>query len=238
MNNRVLVTGSSSGIGLFIAEKFISSGYEVIINGGHDRDRLLYESKRLNTKSFFCDVSNTEKTTEMFSKIEAEFGGIDILVNSAGISHIGLFSDMTYGEIKNILDTNLYGMINCCHLAVPYMVRQKWGRIINISSIWGNVGASCEAVYSASKGGVNSFSKALGKELAPSEITVNAVACGVIDTKMNSSLSDCEMDNLKAQIPAGRLGTPKEVAELCFFLASPAAAYLNAQVITIDGGFL
>jgi 3-oxoacyl-[acyl-carrier protein] reductase len=166
----------------------------------------------------------------------AEFGQIDVLVNNAGISHIGLLSDMTVEEWNTIVSVNLTSVFSTCKCIVPSMVQRQSGKIINISSVWGNVGASCEVAYSACKGGMNAFTKALGKELAPSSIQVNAIACGCIDTSMNQCFSAEERDALCDEIPAGRFGQPREVAALALQLAT-GNDYLTGQVITLDGGW-
>ena len=182
------------------------------------------------------DISDHTFVCSLFSQARDVFGGVDVLVNNAGISHIGLLTDLSIDDWNRVIATNLTSVFSCCHEAVPYMVHQKSGCIINISSVWGNVGASCEVAYSASKGGVNSFTKALAKELAPSNITVNAIACGVIDTRMNGCFDADERTALEAEIPMGRYGTPDEVAALAWQLAT-APAYLTGQILTIDGGW-
>ncbi len=239
----VLVTGSSRGIGKAIARKFSDQGSNVVLNCVKNSALLaetLSECQRNNPNviAIQADVSNYAETKVMFDQIKARFGSVDILVNNAGISHIGLFSDMTPGQWEDLLAVNTKSVFNCCHLAVPEMVRQKSGCIINISSVWGVGGASCEAVYSAAKGAVNAFTKALGKELAPSGIRVNAIACGVIDTDMNAGFSVEEAAALRQSIPALRFGDPGEIADVCLFLASDAAKYIIGQTITVDGGFI
>ena len=164
-------------------------------------------------------------------------GYVDLLVNCAGIAHIGLLSDMTKNEWNHLLNTNLSSVFYCCRSIIPSMVHNKSGRIINISSVWGTVGASCEVAYSASKGAIHSFTKGLAKELAPSGITVNALACGMIDTKMNACFSPEEIRTICEEIPAGRMGTPEEVAQ-CVSLLANAPAYLTGQIIAIDGGWV
>ena len=164
-------------------------------------------------------------------------GGLDVLVNNAGISHFGLLSDMSDEEWQTVMDTNLSSAFYCCREAIPYMISKKQGRIINISSMWGVAGASCEAAYSASKAGLNGLTQSLAKELAPSNIQVNAIACGVIDTEMNARLNEEEQNALKEEIPAGRFGTPEEVAKLALLLAE-APAYLTGQIIRMDGGLI
>ena len=163
-------------------------------------------------------------------------GHVDCLINCAGISYIGLITDMSDDDWKHIIDSNLSSVFYCCRAVVPSMVNRKQGRILNISSVWGNTGASCEAAYSASKGGMNAFTKALAKELAPSGITVNCIAPGVIDSPMNNAhLSEEEMKELIEQTPLGRLGTAQDVADAAVYLA--VAGFVTGQVLGVDGGF-
>lgn len=243
MNRKtVLVTGSSRGIGKAIAIKFAKKGYDVIINCAHNEDALQRTKEEIETYQVSClaflgDMGNYDTAKELFQRIKKFYGKLDVLVNNAGISYLGLFSDMTPEDWNRVISTNLTSVFNCCSLAVPDMVRQKYGKIINISSVWGNVGASCEVAYSASKGGMNSFTKALAKELAPSNIQVNAIACGAIDTEMNHFLEDSELMQLIEQIPANRLGKAEEVADLAFHLAYKNE-YLTGQIIGLDGGWI
>ena len=174
---------------------------------------------------------------DMVANTISHFGHIDVLINNAGISHIGLLSDMTPEEWNNIVAINLTGVFNFTKLVIPYMVADKCGRILQISSVWGNVGASCEVAYSACKGGINAFTKALGKELAPSHIPVNAIACGVIDTDMNRCFDETERAELADEIPAGRFATACEVADMAYSVIA-APDYLTGQIITFDGGWI
>ena len=162
---------------------------------------------------------------------------MDLLVNNAGISYVGLLSDMSIEEWNRIIQTNLTSLFNCCNQIVPHMVSNKSGHIINISSMWGISGASCEVAYSATKGGVNAFTKALAKELAPSKVRVNALACGAIQTEMNSCFTEEELQDFCDEIPACRLGTPEEIAQMVWQLYS-SPFYLTGEVIKIDGGYL
>ncbi len=242
MKKTVLVTGSSRGIGKAIARKFAENDCNVIINCSSCSKTLEEELQELrqinpNTEGFVCDVSDYEQTKELFAKIEKRFGQTDILVNNAGVSHIGLFNDMSPQQWDALIKNNLYSVFNTCHLVVPSMINNKSGVIINISSIWGSEGASMEAVYSATKGGINAFTKALAKELAPSNIKVNAIACGVIETQMNNFLSPEEKEILTESIPMGRFGTVEEIAELVYFLSTEKCAYLTGQIIGVNGGF-
>lgn len=238
----VLVTGSSRGIGRSCALAFAKAGYHVFINCIHSIEKLESLEKEILGAGGSCtqvpgDVSDPDTVRSMFRKISRARGGLDILINNAGISHFGLLSDMSDAQWRAVMDTNLSSAFYCCREAIPYMVSQKAGRIINISSIWGMAGASCEAAYSASKAGINGLTQALAKELAPSNIQVNAIACGVIDTEMNARLDAGERKALKEEIPAGRFGTAEEAAALALLLAD-APGYLTGQIIRLDGGML
>lgn len=211
MNHKtILVTGASRGIGKAIALTYARNGWDVVITCLRREEEL--------------------KKTQ-------RFGSLDVLVNNAGISYIGLFQDMTPDEWNHILNTNLTSVFNCCRLAVPMMVSRKSGRILNISSVWGVCGASCEVAYSATKGGINAMTRALAKELAPSSIQVNAIACGAIDTEMNQFLDEEERNALLEEIPAGRMGRAEEVGKLAYQLGSEDS-YLTGQIIQLDGGWI
>ena len=236
----VLVTGASRGIGKAIAVKFAKKGYNVVINCLHSEERLLQTKKELETYQISClaymgDMGDMEQCRILFDQIRKQFGTLDVLVNNAGISYIGLLQDMSTESWDRIIRTNLTSVFNCCKLAVPGMVEKKQGKIINISSVWGVSGASCEVAYSATKGGINAFTKALAKELAPSNVQVNAVACGAIDTEMNRFLEEDELIALIEEIPAGRLGQAEEVADLVYHLGYKNS-YLTGQIIGLDGG--
>lgn len=241
MNKTVLISGSGRGIGRAIATRFAKEGYKIAINANKSKDELE------ETKDYLIslgvpvlvgqgDVGNYEFCKDFVDEINNALGSVDILVNNAGISHIGLLSDMKPNEWNEVINTNLTSLYNLSSLVIPDMVRKSAGKIINISSVWGNVGASMEVAYSASKGGMNSFTKALSKELAPSNIQVNAIACGAIDTEMNSFLDSNELAALIDEIPASRLGRPEEVAELAYSLAT-GNDYLTGQIISLDGGW-
>ena len=238
----VLITGASRGIGRAIACRFAKEGYALIINCSKSADALsqlkqeLEQTYHVPVLASVGDVGDYNYICQLFEKIHHMFPGIDVLVNNAGISHIGLLTDMTPEEWTQLLNVNLSASFYTSKLAIPYMLSQKAGKIINISSVWGNVGASCEVAYSATKGGLNAFTKALAKELAPSNIQVNAIACGCIDTAMNQCFTAEERQELEMEIPAGRFGTPEEVAELTFTLADQCN-YLTGQIITLDGGW-
>lgn len=241
-NKTALVTGSSRGIGRAIALELARMGCKVAINCSRDIEKMeetLKELKRLTDAcAVVCDVSDFKSVSKMIKTIGDSLGDVDILVNNAGISHRGLFQCMTEEEIRRIININLIGTLNVTHAVLPYMLSKKRGTVINISSIWGNRGASCEAVYSASKGAINAFTQALAKELGPSGIRVNAISPGCIDTDMNNSLEPDEKTALAEEIPLMRFGSPEETARAVAFLTSPAASYINGQILTVDGGFL
>ena len=243
MKQTALITGASRGIGAALAETFARVGYQLTLCCQHSEEKLMTLSKRLQEQYHTTvlvrigDVGDYAFVKTMVDATLEAFGAIDVLINNAGISYIGLLTDMSIEDWNRIVATNLTSVFSTCRCVVPSMVHNKRGRIINISSVWGNVGASCEVAYSACKGGINSFTRALGKELAPSQITVNAIACGVIDTDMNRCFSEEERADLIAEIPAERMGRPEEVAELAFSIAS-GHAYLNGQIITLDGGWI
>lgn len=239
MNNTAYVTGASRGIGRAIALRLAKEGCRLVIcSRGEEallKTKADIESLGANCLAIAADVGDPSDCEQLFDTARA-FGTPDLLVNNAGISRIGLLQDMKPDEWNQVISTNLSSVFYCCRLAIPSMVAAHAGRILNISSVWGSVGASCEAAYSASKGGVNALTKALAKELAPSGIPVNAIACGAIDTTMNQFLNEDERAALIDEIPACRLGKTEEVADLAFqILSSPT--YLTGQIITLDGGW-
>lgn len=241
LGKTVFITGSSRGIGQAIAFAFAKAGCNIILNASQSKESLFAMEKTLKQNNvpvlaLLGDVSEYDTCKKMFHAIEETFGNVDILINNAGISHIGLFTDMAPHEWQRLMSVNLNSVFNCTHLAVPAMVRNKMGSIINISSMWGEIGASCEAVYSASKGGVNSFTRAMAKELGPAGIRVNAIACGVIETQMNACFDEQERQALTEEIPLMRFGTVEEAANLALFLADEGSSYLTGQVISLDGG--
>lgn len=237
------ITGASRGIGRGIALEFAKAGYDLILNCHKSKNLLedfitnLRKTYHIQCYSMIGDISNPVKVKEMCSMAFAEFGTPDILINNTGIAYFGLLHEMVTEDWQQTLNTNLSSAFYCSREVIPSMLKKHRGRIINISSVWGNSGASYEVAYSASKGGLNTFTKALAKELAPSNIQVNAISCGVIDTEMNEHLSPDERQALVEEIPACRFGTPKEVGELALLLAS-APDYLTGQIITMDGGLL
>lgn len=242
MLRTILITGASSGIGAATAIAFAKPNNRLILVSRKNREGLKKiedEARKMGAEilSILADVSDYEDCKSVVQQGVERFGTIDLLVNDAGVSHIGLFQDMTPDEWQRVMNVNIGSVMNLCHLVIPSMVHRHHGRIINISSVWGNVGASCEAVYSASKGAINSFTKALAKELAPSNIQVNAIAFGAIETPMNAWLSKEEAEALADEIPAGREGTKEEAAQMICMVAD-APDYLTGQILTMDGGWI
>ena len=236
-----LITGASRGIGKAVALRLAREGFRLALCARNEAP-LLETRKELLALGVPClavaaDVSDPAACRRLFDEAGAAFGSVNILVNNAGISHIGLLQDMSDDQWDALIGANLSSVFYCCRLAIPSMLAAKSGRILNISSVWGSAGASCEAAYSASKGGVNALTRALAKELAPSGIQVNALACGAIDTDMNRFLSKEDRAALTEEIPAGRLGTPEEAAETAWKLLS-APDYLTGQIVTLDGGWI
>ena len=235
----ILITGASRGIGRAIAYAAAPHFDRMIITCKNSSDKLLDLAQEL-TNDYAIECLTYIGDMGDYSFVESIFAGlnrIDAVVNNAGISHVGLLSDMTPDEWNHVLNTNLNSVFYTSKLAIPLMLHRKEGRIINISSIWGNVGASMEVAYSASKGGVNSFTKALAKELAPSNIQVNALACGVIDTDMNHCFTKEERESIINDIATDRMGTADEAAQAVMMLLH-APAYLTGQIVTMDGGYL
>ncbi len=238
MNRTVLITGASRGIGKACAELFAKEGADLILICLKSKKELrrfassLTERYGTSYRLFFGDVGDVHFIDDIFEQIDR----LDVLVNNAGISYTGLLHLMTPDEWQHIMNVNLNSCFYTARRAIPLMLNDHHGHIINISSVWGNAGASMEVAYSASKAGINGFTKALAKELAPSHICVNAVACGIIDTDMNRHLSSEELSSIKEEIPADRLGTPAEIAQIVLQLAN-APDYLTGQIITVDGGW-
>lgn len=240
----VLVTGSSRGIGKAIAFAFAEEGALVILNGHKNKEALLttydeFMQAGYKVLYYLGDISHFEIAEDMFRSIyQATSSYPHIIINNAGISHSGLFTDTTPSIWHQVMQTNLNSAYNCSFLGVPSMIREHKGIIINISSIWGNVGASCEVAYSTSKSALNGFTKSLAKELGPSNIRVNAISCGWIDTDMNACYSEEDKENFIAEVPLMRTGTARDVAQSCLYLASDASAYMTGQILTLDGGLL
>ena len=235
-----LITGGTKGIGKAVAHAFLQQGYEVVINYHRDEEPALATQEEFNMQGFCpvllrADVSDEAQVRAMFKEFYGIYDKLDVLVNTAGISLVRVIQDTSPIEWNRIFDVNVKGVYHCCRAVADKMIGCGGGSIINIASIWGEVGASCEVAYSASKGAVIAFTKALSKELAPSKVRVNCVSPGVIDTSMNSHLTDDEMEQLIGEIPAGRIGYPEDVAKACLYLAD--ADYVTGEVLAVGGGF-
>jgi 3-oxoacyl-[acyl-carrier protein] reductase len=243
MNKTVLVTGASRGIGNETAKLFAMNGYNVAINYNQNKAAAELLSKQLLEENYSAmavkaDVSSIEQVKNMVDSVNNQFGEINVLVNNAGIAKQQLFTDITSQDWDRMYDVNVKGMFLCCKSVLPAMIRNKSGKIINISSIWGITGASCEVLYSSTKAAVIGLTKALAKELGPSNIQVNCVAPGVIDTDMNGELDQAVIDDLKEQTPLGIIGRGIDVAQTILFLASENSSFITGQVISPNGGFL
>jgi len=238
-----LVTGASRGIGKAIAIELAKEGASVIINYSKDdngAETTLAEIIALGgyAKLYKGNISDYNTCKKMIDYVIEYFGKLDILINNAGISTIGLFMDSSKEDIDNVMGVNIRGAMYLSKHALPHMISKGTGNIINISSIWGDVGASCEVIYSTSKGGINLFTKSLAKEVAPMGVRVNAVAPGVINTEMNSFLCEDEKNELKEEIPMGRFGEATEIGKLVAFLCNDSCSYLTGQIIKVDGGMI
>ncbi|MBR5941877.1 MAG: SDR family oxidoreductase [Clostridia bacterium] len=233
----VYITGASGGIGSALARRFHAAGCRVALFWHNDGSAVKLASELgEGAAAFRCDVADCASVCAAFSEAEAALGNADILVNNAGVALFGLLQDCSDADFDRVAGVNLKGVFNCCKRALPAMIAAKSGAIVNVSSMWGVSGASCEAVYSATKAGVIGLTKALAKEVAPSGVTVNCVAPGVIDTPMNAHLSPETKAELAAETPLGRIGTPEEVADAIAFLAD--SSFITGQTLSVDGGFL
>lgn len=239
-----LITGSSGGIGASIAVTLAQQGYGIIINYNKNKEKgenladIIQKSYNVPAIAVKCDVSNCEEVKAMFKLAQDNFGGVDVLVNNAGIAQQKLFTDITNEEWRTMMGTNLDSLFYCCKEALPYMISQKNGVIINISSMWGQVGASCEVHYSTAKAGVIGFTKALAKEVAPSGIRVNCISPGVVMTEMMKDFDEETLQELKEETPLQKLGTPKNIADAVAFLVSSKAEFITGQNLAVNGGFI
>lgn len=236
----VLITGGTKGIGKAIALAFLESGFEVVINYSSDEAAAIATQEEFNIMGYCpvllrADVSDKEQVHTMFREIFTTYNRLDVLVNNAGVSLIEILQNTSVYDFDRLFAVNVRGTFLCCREAADKMIGAGGGTIINIASVWGEVGASCETAYSATKGAVIAFTKALAKELAPSNVRVNCVSPGVIDTKMNGHLTADEMEELVMQIPLGRIGLPEDVAKACLYLAE--ADYVTGEILSVGGGF-
>ena len=234
---KILITGGSRGIGAACVRKFAHEGAAVCFVYKNSRAEAQKLAEETGAAPICADLAYKKQASDAVKKAAEIMGGIDVLVNNAGVCHFSLFTDESDSQIDEILSANLTSAMICAREAAKFMVAQHCGRIINVSSVWGICGSSCEALYSTSKAGLIGLTKALAKELGPSGITVNCIAPGVIDTDMNSSLTPETLEALADETPLCRIGRPQEVAELAFFLSSEKAAFITGQTIAIDGGF-
>lgn len=239
----VLVTGGSGGIGRAIVEIFAQAGFPVVLHYYQGQDRALYIQQELAAKGCQvllqqADIRRKQEVAQMIAAIEARWGDVGILVNNSGIAQQKLFTDITSEEWHDMFAVHVDGAFYCCQAVLPAMIRRRSGSIINISSMWGQIGGSCEVHYSAAKGALEAMTKALAKEVAPSGIRVNAVAPGVIQTAMNQMLEEETLSVLKEETPLGMLGSPMDVANLVYYLASDKAAFITGQVIGCNGGMV
>jgi len=234
----VLITGASGGIGAETARIFAKNGYCVVLHYHQSKEAALSLERELGETAFAvgADVSDPAQVETMFAAVRKRFGGVDVLVNNAGIAEFSLFTDITDEQWRNMFAVNVDGCFYCCRAALPYMIAQKSGAVINVSSIWGITGGSCEVHYSAAKAAVIGLTRALAKEVGPSGITVNCIAPGVIDTKMNHSLSDEDIADLLDETPLQKLGTPLDIAKTVLFLAE--SEFITGQVLSPNGGFV
>ena len=245
MNKTVFITGASHGIGRAIAIELAAKGYDLYINGRTDaaaldevREKCLAASDKVTVTVCQGDIGDENFVAGILDRIADEKKSLDVLVNCAGVSYVGLLQDMSFEQWKTVMNVNLDSVFLTCKYAIPLMLHNSSGegRILNISSVWGSHGASCECAYSASKGGVNAFTKALARELAPSHIAVNALSPGFVDTRMNGHLSDEERTELAEEIPVGRFATPEDVARQAALILE-SDVYMTGQIITFDGGW-
>ena len=234
MKKTVLITGASRGIGAACARALAADGFRVIVNYIYSEKQARTLAEEIGGVAVRADVSQREQVRKMFDVA----GNVDVLVCCAGIAKQELFTDITPEQWRNLFAVNVDGIYHCCQMALPYMIHEKAGKIITMSSIWGITGASCESGYSATKAAVIGLTKALAKELGPSGIQVNCVAPGIIETDMNRTLSPDTMEMLREETPLGKIGTPKDVAELVRFLVSDKADFITGQVFSPNGGFL
>ncbi len=241
MNKTVIVTGASRGIGKAIATVFAQNGYNVVINYNKSEEQakaLESSLSEYNVCIFKADVSDPDSAASLCDFALSRFGKIDVLVNNAGIAKQSLITDVSFEEWSRIFNVNVGSCFNCSKSVLPHMINRKSGLIINISSIWGICGASCEVAYSASKAAIIGFTKALAKEVGPSGITVNCIAPGVIDTEMNSNLSSDDLAALCDETPLCRIGSCDDIAQTALFLASQGASFITGQVISPNGGIV
>lgn len=243
MKKTVLITGASRGIGAACARRFAAAGYAVAIHYYQSEQAALALAEEITAQGgqvlpVRANLADSRAVGQMVDNVLDIFCQLDTLVCNAGVAHLGLITDLSDEDWRQIFAVNVDGVFYCCRAVIPHFVHRKAGQIVTVSSMWGLTGASCEAAYSASKAAVIGLTRALAKELGPSHITVNCVAPGVIDTEMNRHLTPEDWDALREETPLGIIGTPEDVAQGVFFLASPAARFITGQVLSPNGGFV
>lgn len=235
---RVLIIGGSGGIGAATVEKFTKKGHQVVFTYHKNAQGAAALAQKTGASALACDLcdhSAIKKTVDNALKLLG--GSIDVLVNCAGIAEIKLFTEITDGDWERMLAVNLTAVFTVTRAVAPHMIAKHYGRIVNVGSMWGKVGASCEVHYSTVKAGIEGFTRSLAKELGPSGITVNCVEPGVIDTPMNQMLDEDTRKSLADETPLCRIGTPKEVAEAIYFFSSDRSSFITGQILGVDGGF-
>lgn len=235
---KVLINGGSRGIGAEAVRRFCAAGYSVAFTYRRARTEAETLARAVGAFPVQADSSSPAEVQDACRRVREEIGEIDILINNAAVSSFSLFTELTDEEWAGVFAVNVNGPFYYARALLPAMIRKKWGRIINVSSMWGISGASCEVHYSASKAALIGMSRALAKEVGPSGITVNSIAPGVIDTEMNAALSSATLQELQKETPLGRLGTPGDVAAAMLFLAGEEASFITGQTLSVDGGFL
>ena len=236
MKKVVLVTGGSRGIGKAICEKFAAEGYAVAVNYEKSEEKANALAEKIGGKAYKADVSDYGAVCRMFDGIEKELGEVSVLINNAGISTFGLFQDCSDEEWERIFGVNVKGVFNCSKRVLGNMIKNQSGSIVNVSSIWGVTGGSCECHYSATKAAVIGYTKAMAKEFGPSGIRVNCVAPGAVETEMNARFSKEDMEAVAEETALGYIGKPEEIAEAVFFAASEKASYMTGAVLNVNGG--
>lgn len=236
MEKVVLITGGARGIGQSLSQAFAKEGYFVACNYSHSLEKAIeLKNTYSNINIYKADISDRDQVNQMIKKVIKDFGKIDILINNAGISDIGLFTEIKEADWDKLFAVNIKGTFNCCQEVLKDMIKRKSGSIINIASMWGEIGASCEVAYSTTKAGIIGFTKALAKELGPSNIRVNAISPGLIESQINQGLDTSEICD---QTPLCRIGQPEDVANCALFLASEKASFITGQVIGVNGGLV
>lgn len=243
MSKTVLITGASKGIGANMAIRFAEKGYNVVMNYNNSVQSAIILQRSLKESGYSviaykANVRNRLEVDLMVKEALYRFGSIDILINNAGISNQSLITDLSEQDWNDIIGVNLTGVFNCTQAVLPHMINQKSGKIINISSMWGEVGASCEVAYSAAKAGVIGFTKALAKEVGPSGITVNCITPGLIETSMNQELTVEDITSIVEDTPMGRIGSTDDVASAALFLASDESQFITGQILGVNGGLV